>query len=215
MLNQDDVVVPVSAVNQYLYCERRCGLIHVEGVFQENRYTLEGRFGHENADVPGVEERDGVRLARALPLFSRRLGLTGKADVVEFHRLPDGGERPLPVDYKRGPRRQWDNDDAQLCAQALCLEEMLGVEVPAGAVFHAASRRRREVVFTPDLRGLTEKTIGEVRVMLASGAVPPPVFKPRCEGCSLKAVCLPELTADSGSSRRYLAELFELREERL
>lgn len=213
MLSPDEIVVPVSAVNQYLYCRRRCALIHCEGVFTDNAYTLEGRFAHENADVPGVEERDGVRIVRALPLFNRRLGLTGKADVVEFHRLSGGGEQPFPIDYKRGPRKQWDNDDAQLCAQALCLEEMLGREVPAGAVFHAASKRRRDVAFSSELRAMTEKAITDVRGLLASGIVAPAVLQPRCEGCSLKAVCLPELAAQPARSRRYLAELFALKAE--
>ena len=105
----------LSAINQYLFCPRRCGLIHVDGVFQENAFTLEGSILHNKADTPGVENRPGVRIVRALPLYSRKLGLSGKADVVEFHKQPGGPEAPLPVDYKRGQRRKWANDDAQLC----------------------------------------------------------------------------------------------------
>ena len=149
--------LPLSALNHLLYCERRCALIHIEGVFEENAFTLEGSLRHEAADTPGYETRSGVRAVRALPLYSRRLGLSGRADIVEFSRAPGGRELPCPIDYKRGARRRWENDDVQLCAQALCLEEMLGVEVPRGAIFHAASKRRREVEFAPQLREATCK----------------------------------------------------------
>jgi len=167
----------------------------VDGVFVDNAYTLEGSFLHEHTDTPGVENRAGVRIVRALPLYSRKLGLSGKADIVEFHRQPDGSEVPLPVDYKRGPRRKWENDDAQLCAQAICLEEMLGVSVPKGAIFHAASKRRREVSFDSALRTVTLETIDKIRSMLDSGKVPPPVPDKRCEGCSIKKICMPEIVS--------------------
>ncbi|MBI4424979.1 MAG: CRISPR-associated protein Cas4 [Elusimicrobia bacterium] len=200
--------VPVSAINQHLYCERRCALIHVEGVFTENIHTLEGSLLHETADSPGVETRPGVRVARALPLRCRRLGLTGKADLVEFHALPQGGERPVPVDYKHGRRQQWDNDDAQLCAQALCLEEMFGAAVPSGAIYHAGSKRRREVVFTPNLRELTERTVEAVRALIRESRLPPAELKPQCEGCSLRAVCLPEASRP-GAAQKYARALFD------
>lgn len=201
-------LVPISAVNHYLYCERRCALIHVEGVFTENIHTLEGRRLHETADTPGVETRSGVRVARALPLRCRRLGLTGKADLVEFHALPGGGERPLPVDYKHGRRRQWDNDDAQLCAQAFCLEEMFGATVPSGAIYHAGSKRRREVVFTQDLREFTERAVEAIRVLVRESRVPPAELKPRCQECSLRPVCLPEASRP-GAAERYARTLFD------
>lgn len=208
MNEEEKAPVPVSAINHYLFCERRCALIHGEGVFEENRYTLEGRFAHERADAPGEEERDGVRLARAVPLFSVRLGLVGKADVIEFWKGKDGREIPFPVDYKRGPRKRWDNDDAQLCAQALCLEEMLGVAVPAGAVYHIASKRRREVAFTAELRALVERVVGEMRGLIASGTLPAARLKPRCDGCSLRSACMPELASEPGKVGRYVGDLF-------
>jgi len=183
--------------------------LYVDGVFVENQYTLDGRLLHDHTDTPGVENRPGVRIIRALPLFSRKFGLTGKADIVEFHKQQDGSEIPMPVDYKRGPRRKFDNDDAQLCAQALCLEEMLGVGVPRGAVFHAASRRRREVEFTPQLRELTENTILEIRGLLQTTALPPPVFSQRCDGCSLRDVCMPEAVARADKVRDYCREVFK------
>jgi CRISPR-associated exonuclease Cas4 len=201
--------LPVSALNHLLFCERRCALIHVEGVFVENAYTLEGRFGHEAADTPGYETRAGVRVVRALPIYSRRLGLAGKADIVEFRALPGGGEVPCPVDYKHGKRARWENDDVQLCAQGLCLEEMLATEVPRGAVFHAASKRRREVEFTAELRRATIEAVGRLRDLIRQGRVPNAVLLPRCEGCSLRDVCLPELFRSSGAVASAHRGLFD------
>lgn len=200
--------VLISALNQYLYCPRRCALIHVEGVFSENAFTLEGRFLHDQADTPGVENRPGVRVVRALPLFSKRWGLTGKADVVEFHKINNGTETPLPVEYKRGPRRKWDNDDAQLCAQAFCLEEMIGVPVPRGAIYHMASKRRREVEFTEALKEITVRTIEHVRALISSGRVPSAEVKPQCTGCSLRNFCLPETADRMEAGRRLARDMF-------
>src|SRR6266851_4889275 len=149
MAEEEIEPLALSALNHLLFCERRCALIHIEGVFVENAFTLQGGLLHEAADTPGYETRSEVRVVRALPLYSRRLGLSGKADIVEFTGQRGGGT-PCPVDYKRGARRRWDNDDVQLCAQAICLEEMLKVDVPRGAIFHAASKRRREVEFTKE-----------------------------------------------------------------
>ena len=112
------------------------------------------------------------------------------------------------MDYKRGPRRKWTNDDAQLCAQALCLEEMIGVPVPKGAIFHAASKKRREVIFDADLRGTTLETINKIRAMLEAGKVPPPVPGPRCEGCSLKNICMPEIVSTPGKVKSYNTGVF-------
>jgi len=145
-------MIPLSALNHYLFCPRRAALIHVEGVFIDNHHTLRGDIVHEHADLAGCEVVKGVTLLRALPVWSERLGLNGKCDIVE--QRADG--TLVPVEFKLGKRRQWQNDDAQLCAQALCLEEMFGVTIPRGAVFHANSKRRRDVEFTPELRLLTE-----------------------------------------------------------
>lgn len=191
--------VLLSALNQYLYCDRRCALIHVEGVFTENAFTVEGSLRHEAVDTPGYEAQPGARVVRGLAVYSDRLGLSGKADIVEFH-----GAVPYPVEYKRGKRRQWDNDDVQLCAQGLCLEETFGIRVPRGAVFHWGSRRRREVTFTEELRRKTLETIAAVRELIASQRLPPARLGPRCEGCSLRGVCLPEL-GPAGMSRAAVA----------
>ena len=189
----DDPVL-ISILNEYVFCPRRAALKGIEGMRAENVHTIEGTFLHDRTDTPGVEERPGVRIARALPVFSRSLGLVGKADIVEFHKQPDGREVPYPVEYKRGARRKWDNDDVQLCAQGLCLEEMLNVDVPMGAIFHAASKRRRDVPFDEPLRALTRQTIEAVRTMLARRLVPQAVLKPRCDGCSLREICMPEVS---------------------
>jgi CRISPR-associated exonuclease Cas4 len=201
--------LPLSALNHLLYCERRCALIHIEGVFEENAFTLEGSLRHETADTPGYSTRSGVRAVRALPLYSRRLGLSGRADIVEFSRAPGGGESPCPIDYKRGARRRWENDDVQLCAQALCLEEMLGVEVPRGAIFHAASKRRREVEFGPQLREATEQAAQRLHQLVRQARIPPAVLKPQCEGCSLNGICMPELSQRAEMVRTASRGLFD------
>ena len=205
--------LPLSALNHLLFCERRCALIHVEGVFVENVFTLEGRIRHEAADLAGYETRAGVKAVTALPLYSRRFHLTGVADVIEFGASPTGERTAYPIEYKRGPRRQWDNDDVQLCAQALCLEEMMGVSAPRGAVFHASSKRRREVEFNAALRRLTEQSITRLHALIQQARVPRAVLKPRCEGCSLHGVCLPELSGQEMRLERLQAEMFTPEED--
>lgn len=181
--------IPLSAINHFLYCPRRAALIHIEGIFKDNVHTVRGDIVHEHTDLAGYEVVRGAKLLRALPVCSARLGLNGKCDIVE--QRPDG--TLYPVEFKVGKRRRWENDDAQLCAQALCLEEMFSAVVRGGAVFHADSKRRREVEFTPELRATTEAAIWELRRMMESGEVPAAVMKPQCDGCSLRGICLPEM----------------------
>ncbi len=183
---EDDERVPISALQHYVYCPRQCALIHVEQTWEENLYTLRGRRAHERVELPEGITREGVRVEYALPLWSERLGLVGRADVVEFPN-----DVPYPVEHKVGPRRARHADEVQLCAQALCLEEMLGVPVPKGALFYRASRRRREVVFTPELRAEVERIVREVRALLRQKKLPPPVADARCRDCSLIESCLP------------------------
>jgi CRISPR-associated exonuclease Cas4 len=198
-------MLPLSLLNDYLYCPRRAALKIMEGWRAENSHTVRGDIVHEHADLPGYEVAKNVTLLRALPVFSDRLGLSGKCDVIERHA--DGSL--LPVEYKKGKRRQFENDDAQLCAQALCLEEMFGFPIQCGAVFHAESKRRREVLFTPELRGLTEQAISQLRQLVDAGRVPPAQFKPACEECSLFKICLPRVTSLPASLGRAAARLFE------
>ena len=195
----------ISALEHWSYCPRQCALIHVEQTFDENLYTLRGRAVHKQVDdVESVVER-GVRVERALPIRNRRLGLVGKADVVELH-----GEVPYPVEYKHGSRRQREHDDLQLCAQAMCLEEMMGQAVPRGAIFHHKSRRRREVIFTSSLRRQVEEAVTAIRSLLAEKKLPPPVNDRRCEKCSLKEACMPQVTENRNREKRLLANLFEV-----
>jgi CRISPR-associated exonuclease Cas4 len=202
----EDKAIPISALNQYAYCPRRCALIHVEQTFDDNVYTMRGRDLHERTDQQeesGWEE--GIRVERALPLWSRRLGLIGKADVVEFH-----GETPYPVEYKSGNRRQFDNDDLQVCAQAICLEEMTGLSVPRGAIYHHSSRRRREVVFDEYLRTRVAEAVAMIRAMLQSRSLPPAVNDKRCDHCSLHEACMPEVLGERERAAEVLRDLFSI-----
>ena len=193
----------ISALEHYSYCPRQCALIHVEQVFDENLYTLRGRRVHERTDDPGSRLEKGVRVERGLPLFSERLGLIGKADVVEFHA--DG--ILYPVEYKSGGRRQKQHDNLQLCAQAMCLEEMLDREVSHGAIYYHGSRRRREVAFDSDLRSLTEESVLAVRELLGAATIPPPVADARCPKCSLFDACMPFAIAGAEKEARWLYDL--------
>lgn len=197
--------VMISALNHYLYCPRRCALVHVEQVWSENLYTMRGNDVHEHVDEISSHELVGVRYERALPIWSTRLNLVGKADLVEFH-----GDTPQPVEYKSGRQKEFENDFIQLCAQALCLEEMFGVPVEKGALYWHGSRERREVVFGEAMRDEVEKVATAVGALLVCGTLPPPVNDKRCEGCSLREPCLPDVVADKGRSRRAARELFKI-----
>lgn len=197
--------LPLSLLNDYLYCPRRAALKVVEGWRSANQHTARGDIAHEHADLAGYEVVKGVTLLRALPVWSERLGLNGKCDIVE--QRPDGSL--FPVEFKLGKRRQWENDDVQLCAQALCLEEMFGANVPRGAIFHVDSKRRREVEFTPEMRSRTEATAAQLHELLNTGRIPPAVFKPACEECSLFATCLPKATGSDSRAARLAQAMFQ------
>lgn len=216
----------ISALQHYMFCKRQCALIHIEGVWSENWLTATGRVMHERVDARGTESRRDLRQATALRLFSRRLGIAGVADMVEFYRaaaerdsdgrkiaarLPGaaGFWRPFPVEYKRGKPKAHRADEVQLCAQAFCLEEMLGVEIPAGALFYGATRRRADVSFDPELRHLTQEVADGVRVLLASGRTPPPEYGKHCAACSLAEDCQPKTLASRRSARAWLDRAIE------
>lgn len=194
-MEDDDDSIPISALQHYVYCPRQCALIHLERVWAENCETAEGRLLHAQADRPQAERRRGVRTLTALPLSHRALRLVGVADAVEFHREADG-ERVFPIEYKRGRPKAHRADEIQLCAQALCLEDMLGRPVPAGALFYGKTRRRKEVAFDSALRALTETTVRDLHAMLAAGRTPHAVYEARrCDACSLIDLCQPRLLA--------------------
>lgn len=185
-----DDPIPLSALQHYVYCPRQCALIHVEQVWSENLFTLRGQRAHEVVDIPEGMVREGVRVEQALPLWSERLGLVGRADVVEFVNGV-----PYPVEHKVGSRWAKRADEIQLCAQALCLEEMFGMPVPEGAMFYKASRKRREVAFTLELRAETLSVVRAVRLLLRQHQLPPPVADARCPNCSLIDTCMPQIPA--------------------
>ena len=215
MYSEDDLL-PISALQHLEFCPRRCALVHVEGIWADNVQTAEGRALHDRVHQSPSENAGGIRIARRLRLCSQRLGLFGVADVVEFHPAKSGDQRSFalpnlegrwtafPVEYKRGRKKPEKSYMVQLCAQALCLEEMLGTHVPAGALYHGKSRRRQVVQLNDALRSRTEHLAGELRRLIESASVPPPVHGPKCKYCSLFAKCMPKLSP-SRSARVYVA----------
>jgi CRISPR-associated exonuclease Cas4 len=185
-----------------LFCPRQCALIHVEGLWAENAATAEGRILHERADSGTRDSRPGVRTARGIALRSLALGVSGRADVVEFQGRPP---KPVPVEYKRGKPKSHRADEVQLCAQAICLEEMCGTDVPQGALFYGTTRRRVAVAFDAELRALTARVAREARANIAALRTPPPVLMPACKRCSLIDLCQPERLASSPKVGSWLA----------
>lgn len=198
----EDALIPISALQHFLFCPRQCALIHVEQIWMEDGATAEGRLLHERVDAGGVERRPGLRAERGIALRSLALGVSGKADVVEFHGRPP---RPVPVEYKRGKPKPHRADEVQLCAQAICLEEMFDDTVPEGALFYGAVRRRTAVVFDDVLRDLTARVAAEVRAMIAAARTPPPVLTPGCRRCSLQDACQPGRLERPPRVERWLA----------
>lgn len=213
MFSEDDLL-PLSALQHLMFCERQCALIHIEGMWADNRLTVEGKRMHDRVHAVDGETRGGVHIARGVALRSLRLGLSGKADVVEFHRptaddaagvtLPNepGQWQPFPVEYKRGRPKRNRCDEVQLCAQALCLEEMLDTAIPNGALFYGRTRRRFDVILDRTLREETERAAARLHALVLAGRIPKPTFGPHCRNCSLVDECLPK--AVGTSARRYI-----------
>lgn len=200
----DDLIF-LSALNHYLYCARRCALIHIEQIWSENLFTAEGRVMHDKVDTANREARGKVRIDYGVPLRSLRLGLIGKADVVEFHKQGDKWI-PFPVEYKRGKPKMDDCDKVQLCAQAICLEEMLNIEIREGALFYGQTRRREDVLFDEALRAETEEAAKKVHELIESGVTPKAEYSKKCERCSLLDLCLPKANSKASS---YLTKAME------
>lgn len=196
----EDGLIPLSALQHHLFCPRQCALIHVEGLWAEDGATAEGRLLHEKVDAGKPETRPGLRVARGLALRSLALGVTGKADAVEFR-----GQQPFPVEYKRGKPKAHRADEVQLCAQAICLEEMFARPVPEGALFYGTTRRRVMVSFDPGLRTLTARVAAEARANIAAFNTPPPVPQPGCAACSMRDLCQPEGLAKPPGIAAWLA----------
>lgn len=245
----EDDLLPVSALAQLVYCERRCALIFLEGAWAENRFTAEGRLLHERLERGGVASKAGIRTVYELDIRSTKLGLVGKVDAVEFNssgsiiegraagepapgnqslddllaeiRTEVGASRPgagvttlenwvpFPVERKRGQLKLQQCYEVQLCAQGLCLEEMLGVPVPAGAIYYGGSRRRKRVFFDTALRKVTVEAALRLHSLVASGVTPRAEYSKRCGACSLLALCMPRSTSRWKSVHQYLAKSLE------
>jgi CRISPR-associated exonuclease Cas4 len=198
MIDENELL-PISALQHLLFCERQCALIHIEQIWEDNRLTAEGRVMHERVHEVGAEQRGDIRVARGLRIRSLRLGLIGQADVVEFHRQEEGPPLPMPIEYKRGKPKANRCDEVQLCAQAFCLEEMLNVEIPRGALFYGRPRRRTDVVFDRDLRQLTENAARRLHELIRNRVTPPAVYEKKCDACSLFGQCLPKASRQAAA----------------
>jgi CRISPR-associated exonuclease Cas4 len=203
--------IQLSSIQHYVFCPRQCGLIHVEGLWAENIFTTKGRLMHERVDNGEDESRGDLKIVRGLNIFSKRLGLSGRADVVEF--LKDGKNTvPYPVEYKSGKPKNNISDLAQLCAQALCLEEMLNVPVTEAAVFYGKPRKRQVVELSNDLRKETEGIIETIHDMIRRSAVPTAKYEKKCDSCSLTDTCMPATTGQRKLDN-YIRRLFTADEE--
>jgi CRISPR-associated exonuclease Cas4 len=200
-------LLPISALQHLVFCPRQCALIHVERLWNENLLTAEGRVLHARQDEPGFETRHGVRTRRAVRVFSRSLGISGICDVVE-EEVVDGQLRITPVETKHGMPKQDRCDEVQLCAQALCLEEMRGVAIDASFLFYAKTRRRLAVPIGEALRAETLRLIAELRAMMDDGRTPAPDYGPKCRSCSLVTLCLPKAISGQDAAA-YLRDMME------
>ncbi len=200
----EDDLLPLSGLQHLSFCERQWALIHLEGAWAENRLTVEGKHLHERVHETEPETRNGVRIARGLRLRSLRLGLIGQADVVEFHLVDGHCEQPFPVEYKRGRPKPTRCDEVQLCAQALCIEEMLNVNIPAGALYYGQPRRRHDVALDENLRRETEALAARMHDLFRLGETPPARYESKCDNCSLFDLCLPKSAAKRKDARRYV-----------
>jgi CRISPR-associated exonuclease Cas4 len=217
----DEDYLLLSGIQHMAFCERQWALIHIEQAWDENVRTIEGKHLHDRADDPFKNEtRKDIRVVRAMPVISNKLGLRGIADVVEFQRTEEylegitirlknrkGWWRPYPVEYKRGRPKRDDRDAVQLCAQAMALEEMLNITIDSGFLFYGEIRRREQIIFTDELRKRTEELSRKMHEMMAEGKTPKATKGKHCSLCSLKEICQPELTIRHRSVEKYLARM--------
>ncbi len=215
----EDDLIPISALADFTFCKRRAALHFIERVWEDNVCTAEGTILHERVDdASSSEVRGSVRIARSVWLRSLVLGLVGKADMVEFHKTETGGVilegvsglwLPFPVEYKRGHLRHERSFEIQLCAQAICLEEMLGGNIPAGAIFYGKTRRRMDIAFNEKLRTETEDTAKKVHELIESGVTPRAEYSKKCKQCSLLELCMPKACGKARSVNNYLLTAIE------
>jgi len=205
----DDDLLPISFLNDLLFCERRAALHLNEQIWKDNQFTTEGLLAHKRVDLPKNVRRGEQNNVTGMWLVCYRLGLIGKGDLIEFHADDHGTLIHYPVDFKRGKKRRWDNNEAQLCAQALCLEEMLQVTVPRGAIFHIKSGRREEIEFDQSLRAKTEQAALRLRQLIDLRETPTAKCHPKCKGCSLLEWCMPKSLRPRSTAARYLQSIAE------
>lgn len=216
MYSEDDLL-PISALGQLVFCERRAGLILLEGLWEDNVFTAEGSLLHEQTHHSSAESRESLKIVRGLWLRSFKLGLYGRADLAEF-RQPQSGAgywQPLLVEYKRGRLRHETSFEVQLCAQAMCLEEMLGIEVKLGTIYYGKTKRRLEIELGAELREKTINAAERLHELVTKGRTPPAVFRGKCRACSMREVCLPTAMSPKKSVRRYLRQATEIEDETL
>jgi CRISPR-associated exonuclease Cas4 len=199
--------LPISALQHFVFCERQWALIYLEQVWVENRLTAEGRQLHEKVDEQGSESRGDIQIVRSLRLRSLKLGLSGIADIVEFHRRENNVWQPYPIEYKRGRPKTDLSDSIQICAQAFCLEEMLQMRVDRGAFFYGEPKKRFEVEFDEFLRNETLQLIQRLHRMTNERKTPPAKFEKKCQNCSLIDLCMPLATNGSKKVDRYLDKI--------
>lgn len=202
----EDDLLQLSALQHFVFCKRQCALIHIEQIWFDNLFTAEGRILHEKAHEETIETRKDLRIERGVPIRSLELGLSGKADVVEYHRDRSGTWIPFPVEYKRGKPKVDECDKVQLCAQALCLEETIKIEVLRGAIFYGKNRRRLDVEFNEEMRSFTRETAAKLHEFIREGITPKPIYNKKCDSCSFIDFCLPNTLEKNLSIERYLQD---------
>ncbi len=215
---RSDDLLPLSGIQHFMFCRRQWALIHVENQWRENALTIQGKALHKHADEPFViEKRRGVIVSRSVPIASYTLGLSGKSDIVEFTESSEGVHlpgrvgyyKPVPVEYKRGSPKNDRCDEAQLCAQAMCLEEMLSTEIPLGYLFYGETKHREEVIFDDNLRSLVTKMCAEMHAYFARGYTPLVKRSRACRSCSLMDICLPEFLDNATTASLYIKQHIE------
>jgi len=219
MYSESDLI-SISALPHLIYCERRCALVHIEQAWEENRFTAEGRLMHERVHEQENETRGDIRCVRGLRLRSLELGIAGIADLVEFHRCVEGEAgivlasvkgtwRVFPVEYKRGKPKKDHCDEVQLCAQAMCLEEMLATKITTGALYYGAQHKRYDVEFDISLRDETTSAAHGLHVLVESGITPPAKYEKKCDNCSMEELCCPHLSGKNESVHEYVKRMTE------
>lgn len=221
MAYTEDEMLMLSGIQHYVFCPRQWALIHIEQQWEENRLTVEGQLLHENVDNPAYRQKNGcVVTMRRVAIASRELGLTGFSDAIELypsenatdtisHPKYPGYWKPMPVEYKRGREKPDRRDEVQVAAQALCLEEMYGIQIPCGALYYGEEHARTIVAIDNDLREFTQQCAREMQIVYSKGETPQAKYKSHCHSCSVKDICMPKLTSCRNVKNYLKTNLYE------